>query len=174
MAIPSPGKIVGAIAYLDGNEVLGSVEMTLPDIKFLTEAVDSLASSGEVDLILPKLEKMVTEIKANVPSDVLAKAAFSRGSNLILDARGSWQVDDPATGTFAVGEKIIFHVRGLGMGLGSQGNSSGGERTGTFAVYGLEYSIDNVEQLYWMGLGQNILRIDGVDQMQVHRNNLGT
>jgi len=56
--IPNPGKIIGTMVYVEGNEHLGEVEVTCPDIMFLTEEVNSLGGNGPRDMALPKLEKM--------------------------------------------------------------------------------------------------------------------
>jgi len=173
MNVPNPIKIVGSAVYADGLSMVGSVEFTIPDMMFLKEEVDSLASAGAYDMILPKMEKMETEVKANGPGSIMAKAAFQMNSNLILDARGTYQVDDPASGVSVVSDKIVMHVRGAGLAMGTQANSSGGERAAKFVVNEIIYYVDGVEVLHFATGAKNILVVNGVDLMSTHRRNLG-
>jgi P2 family phage contractile tail tube protein len=170
--ISNPGKIVGAMVYVDGNVLDATAEVTLPNIAFLTEDVDSMGSNGPTEMILPKLDKMEVEIQAMAPGVNLG-ATISPFNDVVVEGRGSWQVELPDGGSGTTFDRVNMICRQKGLNFGAQSNADGGERTPVYVVHALTYYIEGDEVFHWAGFSKNELRINGVDYIAQHRSNLG-
>lgn len=172
--IPNGGKIIGATCWIDGNSVPGAEEVTVPDFNMMTTEINPLGSNGVINMPIPKFESMQCEIRSTFPSAALARAAMTFGSLITVDVRGTYQITDPVTGGVqAVSDLVVMTCKGLGMGMGSQSNSDGGERTARFELVSIKYYADGDEIFRWSGAPNNEFVVDGVDYMAEHRANLG-
>lgn len=94
-----PERLINSRIYVDGNTCLGTGDVDLPSIEYMTETISGAGIAGEADTpILGHLQSMTIGITwRTIEASNVRLAAMKAHS---LDIRGSQQIYDSAKGEY--------------------------------------------------------------------------
>lgn len=113
-----PETLINFRIYGDGNDMLGTADLTLPKMDAMTDTVKGAGIAGEVEVPVRGNFKS-SELQAKWRTiDPNAAKLFTQTSHDI-DCRGAFQVQDPGTGALDVqAVKLFCRVMPKGFELG--------------------------------------------------------
>ena len=167
---PIPGLVANYRAYLAGNVLAGTVDVTLPDIEFLTETIKGAGIAGEIELILPMMKAMSANLKWRTITDDPFSLVAQVAQGVTLR---SSQVDyDPGAGGSAY-NNLIIHLRASAkkIALGKFEVASATDTGVDLNVYYLRIVQDDVELCEIDPLNMRCV-ISGVDLLATMANML--
>jgi P2 family phage contractile tail tube protein len=170
-----PNIINDANIYVDGANWLGKAEVELPPVKHKTQGYQAFGVAGEIDIpVVGHVDKLEGTIKFKSMTKDAAKALYNPKMAPLLDARGSVQKYDPATGEMKQ-FPCKFTFRAFFTELKApefkQGADSGGEAK--FAAHYMKLEIDG-EEVLEIDQFNYIYKVNGVDVLAEVRQHLGT
>lgn len=165
-------RLTNANVYLNGSNKLGRVEkIDLSDIKFKMSEHKSLGMAGSVEF--PSgFDKVELKIKWNAFYSDILLAVASPSETLDLQVRGS--LETRASGGKVAEEpvKIFLRATPKNFPLGNFQQHDNVEVESTFNVLYIKMEIGSVEVMEYDPLA-NIYKVNGVDQLEKYRNNIG-
>lgn len=167
-----PDRLINFICYVNTNNLLGTVDVTLPEIGAMTESVSGAGISGELELPTIGHTANMT-VALNFNGLTAQNANFMTGETYDLDIRGSQQVTDTATAEISeVSVRVV--IRGLctKMSIGTAAVNAKFGNNVEFSVPYIKLFIDGVE-IYEIDKLNFIHKVMGVDQLAITRKNMG-
>lgn len=137
-----PERLTNFNAYNDGKKLIGTVDVELPEIAFMTDTISGAGLAGEIDSpVLGMVQSMTSTLTwrtVNKAAGVLTAPRVHA-----IDLRGSQEVFDQAAGVkVAQPVRLAMRVQPKRNGLGSfeVGTSTGSESE--FEVTYLKVTVD--------------------------------
>ncbi len=172
MANILPEKAINFSVYLDGRDLLGTAEATLPNLEFMTSEVQGAGIAGVVDSpTLGHFNSMTLTLNWRVTTDAFFKLAAQRAHELSLYA--SHQYFDSGAGEYVKKPLHIFCKaipKNLTLGKLTVNDSS--ETESEFEVVYMKVELDGKERIE-VDKYNYIYKVDGVDYLAEVRSNLG-
>ena len=110
-----PEKLINFRAYLDGDDLIGVTDITLPSLEPMTETVKGAGVAGEIDNpVLGHYGSM--EVQLNWRTLYKKPLALAAPKGLTLDLRGANQIWDSSAGAF-VTQAVKVVVQGVPKGI---------------------------------------------------------
>ena len=166
-----PDKVIGFKVYADG-ESIGTADIELPSIEFMTETLTGAGIAGEIETpALGQIASMTTTLNFRALDKSIGLFLDPKG--IMIDCRGAiqhyeTQSGQPATAGVKVTMKLLPKSTSLGkFEVGATGDTS----TENEVAY-LKILIDNKEVVE-IDKANYICRINGVDHLEEVRNQLG-
>lgn len=164
--------VVSYAMYEDGTEYMGTTEVTLPDLEFLTEELSGAGIAGKVEeVIVGNLSAMTATFNFRTVGKWTAKLLEPRLHN--IDLRVAQQSMETRDGTTSVGAvKHIMKVKPKKVSLGKVSSASPADASGEYAVsyYALYVDGEKVTEVDPMNF---ICVINGKDYLEEVRKALG-
>jgi len=113
-----PDKVQNAKVYLEGNVLLGTADVELPKVEFLSDKMTPLGISGEVEVpTIGHVKEMKLKLKFSTSTKDFAK--LLEPESKLITAYGSLQQYDPVSGGFrSVGLVASMKVLPLSLSPG--------------------------------------------------------
>lgn len=167
-----PEKLINYRVYLEGADLLGTADVTLPNLEAMTETVKGAGVAGEVESpVLGHFKSMTLGIKWRTVHKEAVKLAVQKPHQ--LDVRGAIQVMDHGAGQYTtVPVKLV--VKGVPKKLGL-GKMDPGKMMDTETELELSYlklTVDGEEQVE-LDKYNFIYKVQGEDQLSKVRAALG-
>lgn len=126
--------VVSYAMYEDGTEYMGTTEVTLPDLEFLTEEISGAGIAGKVEeVIVGNLSAMTATLNFRTVGKWTAKLLEPRLHN--IDLRVAQQSMETRDGTTSVGAvKHIMKVKPKKVSPGKVSSASTADASGEYAV----------------------------------------
>lgn len=150
MANQVPEKLINFMAYNEGQNLIGVVDVELPALESMTETVSGAGIAGEVDSpTLGHYGSMTCRINFRTVTKDAASLAAQRSHQ--LEFRGSQQVFDAGTGRYST-QSLRCVVKAVPKNV-ELGNLTAGAPTET----GNEFEVNYIK--LWVG-GEELVEID--------------
>ena len=158
--------------YLDGTDLLGVADVTLPDIEALSDTVKGAGIAGEVDSpILGHYGSISMSLNWRTLTENTMKLAKPKAHHLEL--RGSVQVYDASAGAYSVvGQKIVVKAVPKKIGLGKMDVAAAQDSSSEFECNYIKIILNGVDKLE-IDKYNFICVIDGEDFLAETRTALG-
>ena len=167
-----PEKLINFKCYDDGDDIVGTSDVVLPGLNYMTESITGAGIAGDIDSpVLGHFQSLTTTINWRTLVD--ENITFIAPKTYHFDFRGSVQIYDEDSGdTSTKALKVVMRARPKGLTLGNLdvGNKMG--TSGEFELVYLKISVDGKEYVEIDKLSF-ICRIDGVDYLEKVRQDLG-
>jgi P2 family phage contractile tail tube protein len=160
------------MCYLEGNELLGVTDVTLPEIAYMTDTIKGAGIAGEIDtLAIGHTQSMSTTINW--------RSLFEDNANMFapkpyhFDFRGSVQMTDEESGRIL--SKAVKVVMKCLPKTGTLGNFDVATQMGTSGEYEVTYLKITIEgrDLIEIDKLNFIFVVDGVDYLAKVRKDIG-
>ncbi|MFH5187110.1 phage major tail tube protein [Paenibacillus sp. TAB 01] len=165
-------KLTSYSVYLNGSDFLGTADVQLPSLEYLTETVKGAGIAGEVDSpTIGHFGSMTATLnwRAVDPAAVKLAAPVSHA----LDFRGSMQVYDAGAGGYkSVGVKVSVRAIPKKYDIGKFDIGATTDSSNEFEVTYVKIVIDN-KTVVEVDKFNYICIIDGTDYLAAVRENLG-
>lgn len=167
-----PEKLINYTVYRDGIEFLGTADVQLPSLEYMTETVKGAGIAGEVDSpTLGHFGAMSTSLNWRTVSSPAVRLFAPKSHS--LDFRGSLQQYDSGTGTIKpVGVKVSVKTLPKKFDTGKMDVGATMDSSSEFEVTYYKLVIDN-KTVVEIDKYNFICVIDGVDYLKEVRNQLG-
>lgn len=165
-------KVQDANVYINGTSTHGQAsEVSLPEIQFSSTEFKSLGSLG-VQKFFNGLDALEATIKWNYPDNDVQLACANPRKTVELQVRSSKTVY--ANGNVEEEQPVVIHLKGTpaNHGLGSFKAKEDTDLSTKFNISYIKQEI-NGREIVEIDLNNNIFRVDGVDQLEKYRQNLG-
>ena len=142
-----PEKLISYRAYKDGKDMLGTVDVQLPDLELLSDTIKGAGIAGEIDSpTLGAYASMGLSLNwRTITGDVVY---LTRQEAHQLEFRGAIQVYDAAEGKHkVVSQKIVVKAIPKKTSLGKLAVASGQETTSEFEVIYIKVFLDGKEKI---------------------------
>lgn len=167
-----PEKLINFRVYMDGNDLVGISDVTLPKLEAITETVKGAGIAGEIDS--PAIGHFGSmELELNWRTLLKTNVSLAKPTGVDLDLRGAIQMNDTASGTLkSVPAKVM--VRGItkSTDLGKLEMGTTMDAKNTIEVSYIKITIDGSD-VFELDKFNYICTIDGVDYMTEVRSALG-
>lgn len=167
-----PEKLVNFRVYHNGDDFIGTSDVTLPNLESITQTVKGAGIAGEMESpVLGHFKSMEVELNWRTPGKDAVTLAQQKGIHLEL--RGAAQIYDAGKGEYKT-QSIKVVIRGVPKNL-NLGKLAMGETTDTKNVLECDYikmSIDGSTQVE-LDKYNYICNIGGVDYLADVRDALG-
>jgi len=172
MANQIPEKLIDFRAYLDGTDLLGMVDATLPKLEFETEELRGAGIAGTFDgPVLGHLKSMNTEINFRTTTDSVMKLAAPKYHHITL--YGALQFHDAGGGELMSKElKVVLRGLPKNPDMGKLDSGKLMEVKHTLEIGYLKIFFDKAERIE-VDKFNYIYTVDGVDYLAEVRANLG-
>lgn len=167
-----PEKLINYRVYLNGNDMIGTSDVTLPKLDAMTETVKGAGIAGEVESpVLGHFSSMELELNWRTLEKSNVLLASPKGVH--LDLRGAQQVYDSGSGSF-VARAVKVVVRGVPKSteLGKLDVGATTDTKNTIEVNYIKITIDGSTVLE-IDKYNYICIIDGTDYLADVRTALG-
>lgn len=165
-------RITNANCYLDGNSLLGQVEeATIPDIKKIMTEHKALGMIGKPEFV-SGLDKMESKIKFNSIYPDAIKSAAGFGNSVKLQLRSSVEVYEGGNKTAEKPYVVFMTGQFTNVPTGGFKAMENVEVELNMSITACRVEFDRVE-LFNVDVNANIWIVDGVDQLEQYRSNLG-
>lgn len=167
-----PEKLTGFRVYLDGDDLIGVADVTLPSLEAMTETVKGAGIAGEVDSpVVGHYGSM--EVQLNWRTLEKSNVLLASPKGVHLDLRGAQQVYDSSAGEFIIRPvKVVVHGVPKTTELGKLDVGATTDTSNTIEANYLKVTIDGTELLE-LDKYNYICNIGGVDYMAEIRDALG-
>lgn len=171
MSTQIPERLTNFNAYNDGKKLVGTVDVELPEVAFMTDTISGAGIAGEID---SPVVGMVQSMTSTITWRTVTKAASVLAAPKIhaIELRGSQEVFDQSTGTKrAQPLRVAMRVQPKNLSLGSLevGSSTGTESE--FEVTYLKVILDG-EEIIEIDKFNFIYKVDGTDYLADVRENI--
>jgi len=164
-------KVENIRVYANGNDLVGTADVTLPDVEFITDTVKGAGVLGEIEVVSTQFKAMAVKLSFSSISEAVAKLRAPGEHE--LDLRGVVKDFDSATGEYKdTGRKYIIR--------GSHKKSTGGKLApGEKMSNELEFTVTYYKEVIDGTVTAEIdllnfkLIIDGIDHLAEQRKILG-
>ncbi len=165
-------RLIGYRVYLDGKDLLGTADITLPDIESMTDTVKGAGIAGEIESpVLGQYGSMGLSFNWRTVNGNLMTLARPKAHHLEL--RGAVQVYDAAAGTYSTeAQKIVVKATPKKIGLGKMDTGSAQDASSDFECSYIKLSIAGETKLE-IDKYNYICVIDGEDILADARDALG-
>lgn len=167
-----PEKLINFRVYMDGDDLVGISDVTLPKLEAITETVKGAGIAGEIDS--PTIGHFGSmELELNWRTLMKTNVSLAKPTGVDLDLRGAIQMNDTQTGTLkSVPAKVM--VRGLpkSTDLGKLEMGATTDTKNTIEVTYIKVTIDGTDVLE-LDKYNYICSIEGTDYMAAVRTALG-
>ncbi len=167
-----PEKLINFRVYMNGDDLVGISDVTLPKLEAITETVKGAGIAGEIDS--PTIGHFGSmELELNWRTLLQTNVILAKPTGVDLDLRGAIQMNDSATGTLkSVPAKVV--VRGLpkSTDLGKLEMGATTDTKNTIEVTYIKVTIDGSDVLE-VDKYNYICTIDGTDYLSDVRTALG-
>ena len=172
MSNPIPEKLINFRVYLEGTDLLGTADVTLPSLESLTETVKGAGLAGEVESpVIGHFKSMTLGLKWRVVHKEACKLAVLKAHQ--LEVRGAVQVMDHAAGTYtAVPTKLVVKGIPKKLALGKMDPGKLQDTETELEVTYLKLTVDGEEQIE-LDKYNFIYKVQGEDQLAKVRSALG-
>lgn len=164
--------VVAYAIYEDGVEYMGTTEVTLPDLEYLTEEISGAGIAGKVEeVIVGNLSAMTATLNFRSVGKWTAKLLEPKIHN--VDLRVAQQVLETKDSTNSVSTvKHVMKIKPKKTALGKVSAVSTSDASGDYSVfyYALYVDGDKVTEIDPMNF---ICVVNGVDYLQEVRTALG-
>ena len=163
--------VIDYTVYEDGKEYLGTTEVTLPDVEFLSETLSGGGIAGEVeDIITGHISAMTTTMNWRVVTPNVVKLLEPKYHK--IDLRAAQQSLDSSGKTNVDAVKHILKIKPKKTSFGklaaaSTADVSGDYATSYFATYIAGKKVTEIDPLNFICL------INGIDYLKDVRKALG-
>lgn len=165
-------RITNANIYLDGNSLLGKAEeIKLPDVSAIMQEHKALGMVGKIELPAG-FDKLEGEIKWNSLYKDVAKAMANPFKAVQLQCRSNVETYGAQGRLQEVSLVTYLTVMFKKNPLGTYKQHDNAEFASMFSCTYIKQVMDGQEVLELDYLA-NIFRINGEDQLQTYRNNIG-
>lgn len=166
-----PERLTNFNVYNVGNKLLGTSDIELPEIAFMTDTLSGAGIAGEIDSpVLGMVQSMTTTLTWRTVTKAAGVLAAPRVH--ALEIRGSQEVFDQAAGVKRA-QPVRLAIRGQtkrsALGSFEVGSATGSETE--FEVTYLKVTIDN-EDVVEIDKYNYICLIDGTDYLADVRENI--
>lgn len=166
-----PERLTNFNAYNDGKKLVGTVDVTMPEVAFMTDTISGAGIAGEID---SPVIGMVQSMTSTLTWRTITKAAAVLASPRVhaIELRGSQEVFDQSTGTkTAQALRVAMRVQPKNLNLGSL---EVGSSTGTESEFEVTYLkvILAGEEILEIDKFNFICKIDGTDYLADVRDNI--
>lgn len=172
MANQMPERVINYRAYGDGGKLVGTVDVTMPEITFKTDTVEGAGIAGSFSSPVPG---MLEDMTCSINWRTVEKSAIELLTpNLhTLELRASQQSTEVSSGTIStVPVKISMKVVPTGFSTGTLAMGATTGSSSNFSVYQIKMW-RNGEELLEIDKPNFICRINGVDYLANVREDLG-
>ncbi len=157
--------------YENSVDYYGIADVTMPNIKQLTETMEGAGVAGQYDAIIKgHIEAMKMTINFRNPTKDAVKL-FTPVEHQ-LDIRSSIQERDTVTGAKDLAEKIVVKATPINLDMGKRANYSKSDTASEFTVTYFAQYLDG-EKVIEIDPMNYIFFVDGVDYLEPVRRNLG-
>ncbi len=167
-----PEKLINFRVYMNGDDLVGISDVTLPKLEAITETVKGAGIAGEIDS--PTIGHFGSmELELNWRTLLKTNVILAKPTGVDLDLRGAIQMNDSATGTLkSVPAKVV--VRGLpkSTDLGKLEMGATTDTKNTIEVTYIKVTIDGSD-VFEVDKYNYICTIDGTDDLSDVRTALG-
>ena len=165
-------RLINYRVYLDGNDLLGTADIDLPDIEAMTDTIKGAGIAGEIETpVIGHYSSMGLTLNWRTISGNLMSLAKPKSHHLEL--RGAIQVYDSSAGTYStVAQKIVVKAMPKKIGLGKMEPAASQDSSSEFEVSYIKIFLDGKEKLE-IDKYNFICVIDGEDFLADTRNALG-
>ena len=172
MPNPVPEKLTSFRVYLEGEDLVGTADVELPDLEFMTETVTGAGIAGEVDSpVVGHFKSLTVKLKWRTFTKNVAVLAAPKAHH--LDIRGSIQVYDAGTGNYRhVPVKVVVKAPPKKAGLGKMETGKPQDNESEFEAVYLKVTHDGQDRIE-IDKYNFICIIDGTDYLSDIRANLG-
>lgn len=171
-ANPIPDKLINATVYKDSDELLGMATVTLPELAYVTEAMEGLGLAGPIETpVIGHFQSLTTSLSWNTVNK--SAVALLKTEAHQLNVRGSIQQYDSGTGKLVPqAVKLVMNTLPKKTGLGK---AEAGKKMDN------ETELEVTYLKLWVG-GEELLEIDklnficrimGEDQLATVRQHMG-
>lgn len=172
MANPIPEKLINYRVYLEGTDILGTADVTLPKMEALTETVKGAGLAGEVESpVIGHFKSMTVQLKWRIVYKDVIKLAAPKSHQ--LEFRAATQLLDNSEGTYTVQPaKLVVKATPKSLELGKLDPGKMQDTTTELEVTYLKLTIDGEEQIEFDKLNY-IYKVLGEDYLAKVRSALG-
>jgi hypothetical protein len=167
-----PEKNINFSVYLDGEDLLGVAEATIPNLEYMTETVKGAGIAGEFDsVVLGHFGSISLSLNWRNVTDSAVKLLAPKAHN--LDLYGAIQDYDAGTGQYAVRQIHLYCKavpKGFDMGKFSAGEA--GDSASEFELHYLLVERDGTKRIE-LDKFNYIFVVDGIDYLAEVRKALG-
>ncbi len=167
-----PEKNINFSVYLEGGDLLGVAEATVPDLESMTETVKGAGLAGEFEsVVLGHFGSLMLSLTWRNVTDSALKLAAQRAHN--IDLYAAVQDYDAGAGQYVVRQIHYFFKavpKKLGLGKASVGDMS--DTTSEFEIHYMLLTRDGIPRIE-LDKFNYIFRVDGVDYLEGVRKALG-
>lgn len=167
-----PQLLINYRVYEDGVELIGTADIELPELEYMSEKIKGAGIAGEIDSpVIGHFGSMGIKINWRTISKPLIALASPKAHN--LDFRGAIQVYDAGTGEYKVSSvKVVAKCTPKKTGLGKFNAGSPLDSSSEFEAAYLKVNIDDKTVVEIDKLNY-ICFIDGIDYLKDVRKALG-
>lgn len=167
-----PEKLINYRVYNEGADLMGTADISLPDIEYLTESISGAGIAGEIDgATIGHTSSMTVGINFRTVTKDCIKLLAPKAH--LLDLRGATQSYDPASGEYEVGKlNIVTKVIPKKVGLGKMASGSPMDTSGEYETIYLKITIDGETKVEIDKINY-IFIVDGVDYLKDVKEALG-
>lgn len=151
--------------YIDALLEVGTVDVELPNLQFMTDTITGSGIGGEVEVPLPLLQAMSMKIKKRAVNQQFT-TLFSPMRH-VLTLRGTLAVADPGQSAGMLKERkvrVVANVMPKGKNLGKFETAKAMDTESEFSVLSIRIFVDEVQTLHIDPLNEKLV-IDGVDYL---------
>lgn len=167
-----PEKLINFRAYLNGDDLIGVTDITLPNLEPMTETVKGAGVAGEVDNpVLGHYGSM--EVQLNWRTLYKKPAALSAPTGMTLDLRSANQIWDSSAGAFVV-QSVKIVVQGVpkGIELGKLDVGTTSDTSTTLECTYVKVTVDGSD-IIELDKYNYICKINGTDYLKNVRTAIG-
>lgn len=138
-----PEKLINFRVYEDGNELIGTADITLPTLEAMSETVKGAGIAGEIDS--PTIgHYKIMEVTLNWRTLLKHNIQLASPDGKHLDMRGSQQMYDPKTGKYStLRVKCVVNCVPKKAELGKLEAAASVGNSNTFEIYYIKLTIGN-------------------------------
>lgn len=167
-----PEKLINYRVYLNGDDMLGTSDVTLPTLEAMTETVKGAGIAGEIESpVMGHFSSM--EIELNWRTLEKSNVLLASPTGVHLDLRGAQQVYDSGSGTF-ISRPVKVVVRGVPKSteLGKLEVGATTDTKNTIEVNYIKITVDQ-DTILEIDKYNYICNINGTDYLAAVREALG-
>lgn len=151
--------------YLDGLLEVGTVDVELPNLQFMTDTLSGSGIAGEVEMPLPLIQSMSMKIKKRAVNKQFTTLLSPMVH--ILTLRGTLALADPGQVAGMLKERkirIVANVMPKGKNLGKFERAKAMDTESEFSVMSIRIFVDEVPSLHIDPFNE-MLVIDGINYL---------
>lgn len=167
-----PIRLVNFRAYNSSNLIIGTTDLTLPKIEYMTETVKGSGIAGEVDLpTLGHTGSITVTINWRAATEQAAELAEQKTHE--MDFRGSVQYYDSASDEYkTIPARVSLRTTPKSFEIGKFEPSATMDQTEEYEVVYLKYTLNGVDKIE-IDKFNFVCKINGKDYLEGVRADIG-